>query len=293
MPARPSSPRLLLGIASLVAFTAAMGMAAAWIDDGTAPSIRVADGRAVSVGSRWPGDLDDCVSDVRVPVLPNCYREEIARSGGVKQPWSTFSTAAFGAVGLWILAVADRTRRARDTWIGFVALAMGPGSALFHGTLTTWGGWGDVLSMYALLAFIVANDLAALRHEPERIGRRFWPLLAGSALVKLVSGSLTTLVFIAFGVGVGIFALVSWARLQEPAAVHRSGTRLAVAYGLLGAAIVPWVLSNPASGDPTWIPFHAAWHVLSAGFVGAYWWYLRSEAAVEPDAGAVARAAVP
>jgi hypothetical protein len=245
---------------------------------------------------RWPGGLDSCVTDAELGALPNCYREPVDLDSFVKQPASTASTAAFCAVGLAILVVGDRERRrrpgatprwaARDqTWLGFVALAMGPGSALFHGTLTLWGGWGDQLSMYALLAAIVATDASRLTGAPHRYARWFWGAIAIAAVLKGVSGEAGTYVFIAAGVGVGVFALVSWARLLARAGIARSGNRLALAYALLASAIVPWLVSNPSAGDPTGVPWHSAWHVLSAIFVGAYWSYLRSERAIASDTG--------
>jgi hypothetical protein len=249
--------------------------------------VTASDGRTVDIGVRWPGGVDSCVTDAELGVLPNCYREPVDLDAFVKQPASTASTFAFCAVGLAILLVGDRERRhrpaaarwaARDqTWLGFVALAMGPGSALFHGTLTLWGGWGDQLSMYALLAAIVATDAARLTGAPHRYPRWFWGAFAIAAVLKGVSGEAATYVFIATGVGVGVFALVSWARLLDRAGLARSGRRLALAYALLAAAIVPWLISNPSAGDPTDVPWHSAWHLLSAIFVGAYWWYLRSE----------------
>jgi hypothetical protein len=277
-----TSPRLLTGCALLVLFMAAMGIAGkVWVDGSKERIVRVSDGRAISVGTSWPGSLDDCVTDPEINILPNCYREPVDRGSFIKQPWSTWSTLGFCLVGLFILARADRTKSTSDTWLGFVALFMGPGSALFHGTLTSWGGWGDVLSMYALLAFIVGWEISVLRHQRDRLGRWFWLLFGVSIVLKAISGALTTIVFIAFGVGTGVFVLASWTKLLGPAGFRRSGARLGLAFALLGLAIVPWLLSNPFAGDPVDVPFHAAWHLLSAAFVLSYWWYLQSERAVQ------------
>ena len=235
--------------------------------------VTTADGRTVDIGESWPGALDACVTDVEVDALPNCYREPVDRGSFVKQPWSTYSTLAFCVVGLVVLASADRTRRRDEAWLGFVALFMGPGSALFHGTLTRWGGWGDVLSMYALLAVIVAADVVRLRGRERELGWWWLGLFAIAPVLNALAGDLNTYVFIAMGVATGTFVLVAWLRLLPRIGVRRSGARLALAYFMLGAAIVPWVLSNPAVGDPTSVPYHAAWHVIAALFVAAYWSY--------------------
>ena len=73
-------------------------------------------------------------------------------------------------------------------------------------------------------------------------------------------------------------------RLLDRVHLVRSGGRLLLAYALLFAAIVPWLISNPATGDLTDVPWHSMWHVLSALFVGAYWCYLRSEVRAATDA---------
>lgn len=284
-----SSARFALGLLAL--FTLAFGaVGAARVAGSSSRPVRTADGRVVDVGARWPGSLDACVTDAALDVVPNCYREPVDRDSFVKQPASTASTLAFCAVGIAILANIDRARRRgiappteRDeVWLGFVALAMGPGSALFHGTLTRWGGWADQLSMYALLAAIVAADAVRLTRAPAAYARWFWGAVAAAAGLKALSGDASTYVFIAAAVGVGTFALVSWARLLRRVDLTRSGARLAVAYALLGSAIVPWMVSNPSTGAPTDVPWHSAWHVLSALFVAAYWWYLRSERVAPP-----------
>ena len=283
------SPRLFIGVAVLALFTVGMGIAGWVFVDGSAPrTVHTADQRAISVGISWPGSLDSCVTDPSINVLPNCYREPIDRTSFVKQPWSTYSTFAFCAVGLFILAMADRTRSRDQTWLGFVALFMGPGSALFHGTLTSWGGWGDQLSMYALLAFIVTCDVTHLQHRPAWFTRLFGLLFAAAVVLNGVTGSLSTLVFVVAGVGTGIFSLGAWGWWLPAAGYQRSGGRIALAFVLLGLAIVPWVLSNPGLGDPVDIPYHATWHVLAALFVAAYGWYLRSEHEVAVDGTTVA-----
>jgi hypothetical protein len=288
------SPRLLIGVLVLVVFTVGMGVAGWVFVDGSAPrTVHTADQRAISVGISWPGSLDACVSDPSINVLPNCYREPVDRGSFVKQPWSTYSTFAFCAVGLFILAMADRMAmanesRSRDqTWLGFVALFMGPGSALFHGTLTSWGGWGDQLSMYALLAFIVTCDVTHLRHRPDWFARLFVVSFAAAVLLNGATGALSTVVFILAGIGTGVFALGAWGWWLPAAGYSRSGGRIALAFVVLGVAIVPWVLSNPGVGDPVDIPYHATWHVLAALFVATYAWFLRSEREV-PVAPAVA-----
>ncbi len=295
--ARPTSTARW-GLWLLGAFVGVLGLIGAVAVAGSAARpVEASDGRLVDIGVRWPGGLDSCVTDGTLDVLPNCYREPVDHASFVKQPVSTASTLAFCLVGLAILVTVDRERRRRAPaaldrdaiWLGFVALAMGPGSALFHGTLTLWGGWADQLSMYALLAAIVATDAVRLTRSPARYPRWFWGAFATAAGLKAVSGAASTYLFIGAAIGVGTFALVSWVRLLPSVGVARSGRRLGAAYAVLGSAIVPWLVSNPSLGDPTNVPWHSAWHVLSALFVATYWWYLRSEVA-QPSGARAERA---
>jgi hypothetical protein len=275
-------------VALAVAFVAFLGIGGATLTEGERSDVVVADdGQPVAYGLRWRGGLQTCVTD-EAPA--NCYREPI-RTGAIKQPVSTATTAVFVVVGLAILRRADRPAAGgrNHRWatpFGFIALLMGPGSALFHGTLTTWGGFFDQWSMYALLSGIVAIDLASA----ERVGfhRTFWPALALTGAVYLAAGDAATFVFMAGGIGVGVWALVHWRRLPSQVGRRRDGGRLALAFGLLFGSIVPWLLSNPFAGPPTDVPWHGAWHVLSALFVGGYWRYLESEqpASIEGVTGA-------
>lgn len=91
-------------------------------------------------------------------------------------------------------------------------------------------------------------------------------------LVLFVAGGATTYVLIGAAIGVGTFALVSWMRHLPAVGVARSGARLGAAHAVLASLIVPWLVSNPSAGDPTDVPWHAAWHLLSALFVATYWW---------------------
>ncbi len=270
------------------------------------PAPTTASGSSVDIGKRWLGDVDECVVEPAAddaPELPNCYREPVRRGSLIKQPWSAASALAFCVVGLVILAWADRDAFAADPpgwsrrlgWYGVVAVLMGPGAIAFHGTLTGWGGAIDQSSMYPLLAIIVSLDVVRLRRGPQgwwwSFALWFWGLCGLSVLAMWASGG-STLVFAAAGAGTGVFSAFSRFRAQEAQGIERSTAWYWVAVGALAVALVPWALSNAAVGNPTsGFPFHAAWHVLSAAFVCAYWIYLRSERLI-PGASEVPAATV-
>lgn len=66
--------------------------------------------------------------------------------------------------------------------------------------------------------------------------------------------------------------------LDHPSRGAERGGRvgaLVLALGLLAAALVMLVVSEPFVGDPIGLPLHASWHVLAALFVLAFWRYLQ------------------
>ncbi len=163
-------------------------------------------------------------------------------------------------------------------WLGAVVVAMGPGSFLFHGTLTAWGGWFDLMSMYGLLAFVAAYNLTRIR----RAGMSFFSVffvsfLSLAAAVAALSGEAWLSLFIAAAVGIVVFELfVCFVFLRETG-FRRDGRLLGVTLLILGLSLVPWFASTPRVGDPTSLPLHLLWHLLSALAIAAYYLYLRSE----------------
>lgn len=111
------------------------------------------------------------------PVFPFC---EHLKTGGVKQPWSTWSDLSFLAAGLWLLWFLHyftspstlRLDSAIDNpmisigWLsvtyGFVAIFMGPPSMWFHASMKEWAGWFDSMSVVIWLSFNAAYVFYAL-----------------------------------------------------------------------------------------------------------------------------------
>jgi hypothetical protein len=278
-----------MGLTGLALFGVAF-FAVAWtaVDHSGARVDRLADGRVVSVGKSWPGPFDRCVIDIQQPVLPNCYREPIALDSVVKQPVSSASALGYSVVGLLILwwAAAPRSAtfgREYQFWLGAVAVAMGPGSILFHGTLTAWGGWFDQMSMYLLLSFVVAYNIVTLKRATLRLFIGLFTLaivLTGTAAA--ITGDASLVIFIVSAVGVAVLELVVCSRLLRGVELKRSGGLLSVVFVILLVALVPWLASGPSGGPPTEFPFHSLWHVASAAFVGGYYVYLRSQTPLRP-----------
>lgn len=254
----------LVGLAVVLVFAALMGGAAG-------PS-----------GAEWPGGESGCIEAGEC----DC---EAPRGEGPTQPANTVSNLAFVVVGLAVLVRIGRDRGRLSALdhaghsslyrgvFGFVAVFLGIGSAAFHGSLTEWGGWLDLVSMFAVITFVIAFDLAVLRGWS---GRRFFGVfsisLASLALVQWpLDNSRGKFVF-------GALLAVALAIEGALAAAHIDRDRRWLWGSLVtyGIAQVVW-LSSRSEGpwcDPdSLVQGHALWHVLAAVSVALIYVYLRIE----------------
>ena len=107
------------------------------------------------------------------PVYDYC---EHAQTGGVKQPWATWSDLSFVAAGLWLFWFFQYFERIGSSrmgrlivppdannpmihvgWLtifyGLIVIFMGPPSMWFHASMKEWAGWFDSMSVVAWLFF--------------------------------------------------------------------------------------------------------------------------------------------
>ena len=236
----------------------------------------------------YPGAPDECIA------LGDCYCEAIG-PGVAAQPANSWSNLGFTVIGLLVLVDARRRRRGTsriagdDRYVvlyGAVGIFLGLGSFAFHGSLRAWGGYVDVQSMHAFLAFILAYDLA-------RIHDRAWSwflgwfvaLLAGfSAAIAWVPPEHGKTLFAFFVlVALGVEAAVSYPALRPWSPIQIDARRMPwfwAGVGSFAAAYVIWNLSRTGAAwcDPlSLFQGHAVWHLLSAVSVGCFYRYLRDE----------------
>lgn len=246
---------------------------------------------AAVLGDTWPGEPDNCVTE---ELVPNCYREPVAKDAIVKQPLSTWSAFALTLAGLWVLWVLGRERAAGTTGsnpmitdpfykgaLGWVGVLMGPGAILFHTTLTSWGGVLDQLSMYLLLGFMAAYNVVRTT-RPQALRAVFLGVFAAIViagfLIATVSGDISTYLFIASALLVALFEVLTFAVFLPRGGHVRDPARFWLgAVGTLLIAVAVWIAGNPAVGGPTDFPFHLLWHTMAGVFLVAYFYYLRSE----------------
>jgi len=238
----------------------------------------------------YPGGPDECLR------LGDCYCEA-SGPGIAAQPANAWSNLGFVVVGLLVLADGARRRDQSPSarmeadlrygrLYGAVAVFLGLGSFAFHGSLRAWGGFVDVQSMHAFLAFVLSYDLA-------RIHGWRWEAFLGSFAGMLAVFSAVIAVIppehgrTLFGVVVALTILlevaVSHPRLR-PWAPRRIDPRRTpwfwTGLGAFGVAFVVWNLSRTGGvwcAPDSLLQGHALWHLLSAVSVGCFYLYFRSE----------------
>lgn len=185
--------------------------------------------------------------------------------GSVDQPVNTFSNLGFVAAGL---LVALRTAQGRagamrlPTAYACLVVLLGPGSMAMHATGTAAGGSLDVLSMYLVSAFALAQ---AVGRTDAGTAVVFVLALAAQEVASL-SGTSVPVVHDAGNAAFGLTLLVA------VAVESRRGTRWLAASG--GSLVVAFAVWNTAqTGRFGCFPHsvyqgHGVWHLLCA--VSAY-----------------------
>ena len=238
---------------------------------------------AVGVGG-WPGEPSGCIE------AGDCYCEAFT-NGLVEQPANTFSNLGFVAVGLWVLTfvgrrapganpIADDPRITR--LYGWIAVGLGVGSMLFHGTMTEWGGWADLVSMYTFITFFLLYEVRTKRSASAEWLLRWWTTanivlalfqwFANNGIGKWVFGALIIATLVANRLVIGA---VGGARL-----VVRDQRFFWIGLGTYVAGNIIWTLSRTGAvlcNPESLVQGHAVWHLTSAGAIAAFFLYLRSE----------------
>jgi len=215
----------------------------------------------------WPGADSGCVES------EDCYCEAFREEGFATQPANTVSNLGFALVGLIILAgiAGRRADEPLAVTYGLVAVGLGVGSALFHGTITDWGGWADLVSMYLFICFYVAVNLG------ERYG---WGVGRTLGVFGGVSAGLAAIqVPLDQGAGKFIFGgLIGGGLVTEVAVKDRDRRWLTAGVVVFVLSFVVWNLSRT---DGAWcnpeslLQGHALWHLGAAVTVALLYVYQR------------------
>jgi ceramidase len=196
------------------------------------------------------------------------------------QPVNTLSSLAYIVVGILLLRralVARSSQRVVLTVYAATVVAVGLGSAAFHGPMPSWGRFAHDLSITSVLAFVIGYDVALARAATVRAGLAgFGALLGASAIVLAVSPDVSN----------ALDSVLIAAAVIAEVAVARSPKRLAAAGGFVREPAV-WILgaaalavgaalnalgrtAAPLCEPDSLLQLHAVWHGVTAVVLWMY-----------------------
>ncbi|MFW2336589.1 ceramidase domain-containing protein [Ilumatobacter sp.] len=211
------------------------------------------------------------------------------------QPVNALSSLAYVVVGIVVVGIATRGRRAIGPSVvyGSCVAAIGVGSVLFHGPQTAGSQVLHDLPILITALFVVVADALLLRPGMRRPWSVFVAAAIAATALTIVEAALA-----AAASGVAVAAIV----VLEVVIYRRRlrdipPRRQLMVYGLMltvvAVAATAWLLGRTGSPacDPegTW-QFHALWHVISAGLFATWWWLAlwESQASRPPDTDSAA-----
>jgi hypothetical protein len=232
-------------------------------------------------------------------VFPFC---EKVQTGGIKQPWATWSDLSFIAAGLWLLwffhyflrpgeynsgttliSVSADNPMITIGWLSityaFIVIFMGPPSQWFHASLKDWGGWFDTMSVVAWLMFNAVYVIYMLVGPMWDKGRgtiRTVLILCIWAGLMIISGFIAinpkARLFLYFGGGVpwGIGEVIYiFVALKSDVKYRRTWYLFVINLVLLAVTMGLWVFYNDGivgTGCTSRqdFPGHAVFHILAS-----------------------------
>jgi hypothetical protein len=244
------------------------------------------------VGAGWPGAPDDCIKDDSSDCFCESFNvaDVLTNAAGVRQPANTFSNFYSFATAGFVAFVVHKDRliqhqssnlmRGSHSWVAdlyvFCVLHLGLGSMFFHGSLTQWGGFVDVNSMYWFTSFLSTYTVRRMWNNAPVFYVSFFALVTIFTAMKLVADAV-----------VSIAILVVLYFLAEVAIGIRTktvlqGTRFAIAMWLCAIVCILFALffwAASSTGGFLCVPesamqAHGLWHVLAgctATFLFLFW----------------------
>jgi hypothetical protein len=235
------------------------------------------------------------------PVFPFCER---IQTGGVKQPWATWSDLSFVAAGLWLLwffhyfgspgasstgstfiSMTADNPMITIGWLsvayGLIAIFMGPPSQWFHASMKDWGGWFDSMSVVIWLMFnaiYVSYMVAfAMWGNGRGIARTITVLSVWGGLVIIFGfigidpDARLYLYFASGGLwGIAEVVYVFVAAFARGVTYRRTWWLFLINLLLLGVTMTIWIFFNDGIVSATAcqgredIPGHAIFHILAS-----------------------------
>lgn len=245
----------------------------------------------------WPGEIHSCVTP------PYCFCETVFQGDLAAQFSNTWSDLGF-VVAAFFMAwhgsklLKSKTEITTETNPDYrtspllisiyvsAILYMGPGSMFFHGSMTIWGGYLDVISMYVFVLFAIVYFIYRSWDLSIKTFSILYVLLCGSAIFLSVFGhGLTPKVFPFVAAILIVLALVQAIpiekfSLQRKRDLNLNHKWLMLALFFFLSAATIWKLSDtgmPLCYPDSLLQGHAAWHILSACMTICIHFYFLSE----------------
>ncbi len=250
---------------------------------------------------KWPGSPHFCIAD------DHCYCETF-HEGLVVQPGNTWSNLLAVIIGLYIAWESDsyqslkEIKQLDDNSEGLkkspllykgpfvlvyanLVCAIGTGSMFFHGSMTTWGGLIDNITMNTFVSFLFLWDIKRLFKLDDKL---FVFIYVGANIIGAWFSLVPHLGRKMFGVLAGFMAglelLILILQKIGLIRIKRSIKLFIYSIGTFGLAVVVWTLSK--TGGPWCLPDsilqgHALWHFLVAIAPFFLFRYLQSEILIE------------
>jgi hypothetical protein len=182
-------------------------------------------------------------------------------TGFLAQPVNAVSSLAFVAAGAMLLRDARRKRLRGDAaLVGAVTIAVGVGSAAFHGLARAPWGWAHDAALLSLVSLVAVRHLRASGLRPHPTWAVHGSALAFSALLPLAVPNATN---------AAVLALVATALTAERIGRSRSmdavvGAPVAATFAVGLAALALGRTGAPLCRPESLLQLHALWHVLAA-----------------------------
>lgn len=212
-----------------------------------------------------------------------CFCEQIRVDEIIRQPANTWSSMMFTLVGILIgvhafrqLGHSQKLSRLFALILSFALVFIGVGSAFYHASMTFWGQFFDVGSMYLLASFMLVYAWLRLFNLPIHLSTILYLLMNSVLLVLLYffpetrRGAFATVLIL--GIGFELY----YATVHKPAIKGYWFN-----YGLLLFAIAYaiWTLDNNLvlCVADSLLQGHAVWHIFGAVSSGMLYLYYASE----------------
>ena len=196
---------------------------------------------------------------------------EALGDGWLLQPVEAWSSLAYTVVGIILIFAARRSappERAMRIAFGLLMAATGIGSFLYHGPQSSGAGFIHDVTFLVTLWFVALMDPAmSLRIRRRSAWLAFGVVAALIAVVLLLAPTSTN----ALTAGAVVALVLSTVQMHRVGGINVRW--YATALALLALSLVFNVLGRTEAStcDPeSLLQFHALWHILSAGALGAY-----------------------